>query len=269
VRRALDSKLLRDLRTLRGQVIAIALILAAGVASFVCTLTAYEGLKSSRDVYYARYRMPELFSPVKKAPLSVVSDLGQLPGVRRARGRIVFDVTVDLPQVIEPISGRMISMPDRRQEVLADVHLLRGRWFEGDGTGQVIVAERFAIAHELEVGDRLSVVMNDRKESLAIVGIGLSPEYVYMVRGVGELLPDDKHFTIATTCSPRSIATPSSTMWWTSSTSGWTATEPSARTDSTTSSATACCATTSTPWKALPRCCPSCFSALPHSCCTW
>ena len=47
-----------------------------------------------------------------------------------------------------------------------------------------------------EVGDRLSVVMNDRKESLQIVGIGLSPEYVYMVRGAGELLPDDKHFTI-------------------------------------------------------------------------
>ncbi len=194
--RTLDRKLLRDLRTLRGPVAAIALVLAAGVAAFVCTVTAYHGLRGSRDAYYARYGMPDVFAPVKKAPLAITEELGRVPGVRRARGRIVFDVTMDVAGAREPVSGRIISMPDRHRDVLADIHLVRGRWFEGDGTRQAIVGQRFAEVRELDIGDRVSVVMNDRKESLTIVGLATSPEYVYMVRGGAEILPDPANFTV-------------------------------------------------------------------------
>ena len=41
---ALDRKLLRDLWHLRGQVLAIALVVACGVAVVVTTRTAYESL---------------------------------------------------------------------------------------------------------------------------------------------------------------------------------------------------------------------------------
>jgi putative ABC transport system permease protein len=196
VMRVLDRKLLRNLRTMRGQVLAIVLIVACGVAAFVTVLTAYRGLRSTRDVYYARYRMADLFAPVKRAPRAILADLERVPGVRRAEGRIVFDVTLDLEGLSQPASGRVVSVPDRRRAILNDLHLTRGRWFEGDGTGEVILADRFAAVHGLDVGDTLSVVMNNRKEALRIVGRALSPEFTYLIRGAGEVLPDPYHFTV-------------------------------------------------------------------------
>ncbi|HEX5136904.1 MAG TPA: ABC transporter permease [Planctomycetota bacterium] len=194
--RTLDRKLLRNLGSMRGQLFAIVLIIACGIASFVTVLTAYRGLTSTRDAYYARYRMADLFATVKRAPRAALDDLARLPGVRRAEGRIVFDVTLDVPDLSRPASGRVVSVPDRRTAILNDLHLTRGRWFEGDGTGQVIVADRFAQVHGLEVGDTVSVLMNNKKEALRIVARALSPEFTYLIRGAGDVLPDPESFTV-------------------------------------------------------------------------
>jgi len=194
--RTLDRKLLRNLLSMWGQLLAIVVIVACGVASFVTVLTAYRGLKSTRDTYYARYRMADLFATVKRAPRAVLADLERLPGVRRVEGRIVFDVTLDLEGVARPASGRVVSVPDRRKAILNDLHLTRGRWFEGDGAGQVIVAERFAEIHGLDVGDTVRVIMNNKKEALRVVGRALSPEFTYLIRGAGDVLPDPESFTV-------------------------------------------------------------------------
>lgn len=194
--RTLDRKLLRNLLTMKGQVLAIVLIIACGVASFVTMLTAYRGLNASRDAYYARYRMADVFASVERAPRTIIDQLQQQPGVRRVQGRIVFDVTLDIPAEPQPVSGRIISVPDRQEPALCDLHLVSGDWFTGDGTGEVILAKGFADAHDLRVGDTLSVLMNNRKQDLRIVATALSPEFVYMVRGGGEIMPDPGRFTI-------------------------------------------------------------------------
>jgi putative ABC transport system permease protein len=194
--RVLHIKLLRNLGSMKGQITAIVLIIACGVASFVTVVTAYRGLEESRDAYYRRYRMADVFAPLKRAPRSVLHDLEEVAGVRRVEGRIVFEVTIDLPDLVQPASGRIISVPDRRGQIVNDLHLTRGRWFTTDGDREVIVSDRFAELHGLEVGDVLRVVMNDKKEALRIVGRALTPEFVYLIRGGGEFLPDPKHFTI-------------------------------------------------------------------------
>ncbi len=193
--RALDRKLVRNLATMKGQVIAIVLIVACGVASFVTVVTAYRGLGGSLDAYYRRYRMADVFAPVKRAPRQVLDEIQQIDGVRAAEGRIVFDVTIDLADLPQPVSGRVVSVPDRHGSMLNDLYLVRGRWFEGEGTRQVIVSDRFARAHGLDVGDRLSVLMNDKKEALTVVATALSPEFVYLIRE-GEIAPDPEHFAV-------------------------------------------------------------------------
>ena len=199
--RVLDRKLLRNLGTMRLQIVAIVLIIACGVASFVTMMTAYRGLKQSRDAYYGRYRMADLWAPVKRMPRSSLRKLESVEGVRRVAGRIAFDVVIDLPQMLQPCSGRMISVPQRRRQILNDLHLVRGRWFSDEGTREVIVDERFAEAHELGIGDRLRVIMNNKKEALTIIGVALSPEYVYLVGG-GQLLPDAERFTVLWVSEP-------------------------------------------------------------------
>lgn len=194
--RALDRKLLRNLGSMKGQVIAIVLIIACGVASFVTVLTAYRGLRASRAAYYSRYRMADVFASVKRAPRSVLRELERVPGVRHVEGRIVFEVTIDLPELPQPCTGRALSLPDHRQRILNDLHLVEGDWFTGDGTREVIVSDKFARIHHLQVGDELRVLMNNKKQALRIVATALSPEFVYMIQGAGDILPDPEHFTV-------------------------------------------------------------------------
>ena len=81
--RTLDRKLLRDLRKIRSQAIAIGLIIACGIACWVTVLTAYRGLKGTKEAYYREYRMGDVFATVKKAPRRVLVDLERVPGVRQ------------------------------------------------------------------------------------------------------------------------------------------------------------------------------------------
>ncbi len=194
--KTLDRKLWRDLRTLRGPAIAILLILACGVASFVAVFTAYRGLKGSRDAYYERYRMADLWAPVKRAPRALLERLEGVAGIRRVEARISFEVTLDVAEADLPSTARVVSVPDRPQGSLNDLHLVRGRWFDGDGDREVIVAEKFALVHGLGPGDRIAVLLNNRKVRLRIVGTAQSPEFVYMIRGGGDMLPDPENFTV-------------------------------------------------------------------------
>ena len=63
-----------------------------------------------------------------------------------------------------------------------------------DRTG-VLANEVFAEANGLEIGDEISVVLNGRFQTLRIVGVGLSPEYVFQMRP-GDLLPDERRFGV-------------------------------------------------------------------------
>jgi len=194
--RSLDKKLMRELFRMKGQAVAIALIMACGVSSFVTILIAYRGLKGTRDAYYREYRMADIFAPVKKAPRAIARRLERIEGVRRVRPRIIFDVSIDIKTIPEPCFGRVVSLPDRREKVINDVHLVTGRWFTDDGNREVIVGDRFAVEHGLTPGDRIEVIMNNKKEALTIVGTAISPEFVYMIRGAGDILPDPVHFTV-------------------------------------------------------------------------
>ncbi|MCP1972712.1 hypothetical protein [Bradyrhizobium elkanii] len=68
----LDRKLLREIGALRGQVITIALLVAAGVAVFVGSVLTYDSLSSAVERFYATARFPQVFVTLKRAPLSIV-----------------------------------------------------------------------------------------------------------------------------------------------------------------------------------------------------
>jgi putative ABC transport system permease protein len=186
---ALDRKLLRDLWQMKGQSAAIASVIAAGVAMFVMYLSNFESLQRTRATYYQTARFADVFASLKRAPASVEARIAALPGVEAVSTRVVADVTLDVPEMVEPATGRLVSIPERSRPVLNDIHLRRGRWIDPARPDEVLVSEMFARAHGFEVGDRVAALINGRKRSLTIVGIALSPEYVYAIRP-GEMIPD-------------------------------------------------------------------------------
>ena len=109
VLRALHRKLLRDLLFMRSQAIAIALVLSAGIAMYVAYYSTFDSLQRTRAAYYSDYRFADLFATTKRAPLALASRIREIDGVADAGVRVVVDVTLDMPGVVEPMTA--VSSP--------------------------------------------------------------------------------------------------------------------------------------------------------------
>ncbi len=192
--RAIDRKALRDLWKIKGQALAIGLVIGAGVAMYIMMFSTFDSLRLTQEAYYERYRFADVFAAAKRVPQRLEERIAQVPGVQSVATRVVAQVTLDLKGMTEPVVGRLISVPAQRTGgILNDLALLRGRWIEPGRLDEAVVNLGFAEAHALQPGHTLAAVINGRRRELEIVGIALSPEYVYTVRP-GEWLPDDKRF---------------------------------------------------------------------------
>jgi putative ABC transport system permease protein len=189
----LDRKLLRDLWEMKGQALAIAAVVAAGVTMFVMYLSNFDSLRRTRDEYYETARFADVFATLKRAPNSLAPRIGAIPGVESVATRVVADVTLDVPGMIEPATGRLISLPVRGRPLHNDVYLRSGRWVDPTRPDEVLASEMFCEANKLAPGDHVAAIINGRRRILTIVGVALSPEYVYAIRP-GDIFPDKSRF---------------------------------------------------------------------------
>jgi putative ABC transport system permease protein len=180
---------------MRWQNLAIALVLAAGIATVIMSVSTLQSLDRTRTKFYERSHFGQVFMHLKRAPLSLVPRIRELAGVQSVEPRVVMMVTLDVPNLPEPATGRVVSLPDRGEPQVNRLYLRAGRMLEPRRSGEVLVSEAFASANRLHPGDSLKAVINGKQQTLRVVGVVLSPEYVYSVRP-GELLPDDKRFGV-------------------------------------------------------------------------
>ncbi|MDP2963090.1 MAG: ABC transporter permease, partial [Sulfurimicrobium sp.] len=192
--KTLDRKLLRDLWHMKSQAFSIALVVAAGIGAFIALLSTYDSLQWSRQSYYEEARFAQVFANIKSAPRAVEQQIAELPGVAALETSVVQDVTLDIENVAEPVIGRMIGLSNGSQPGLNHLTLRQGRFPERGKRNEALVSEGFAKAHGLRPGDTVAALLNGKREPLEIVGIVLSPEYIFASRG-GDL-PDDKGFGV-------------------------------------------------------------------------
>ena len=192
---ALNRKLLRDLWKMKAQALAIAMVVAAGVAMYVMYLSNFASLRQTQQAYYSRQRFADVFASLKRAPQRVAADIASIPGLAAFETRTVATVTLDLEDLNEPATGRLVSIPAARRPLVNDLFLRRGRWIEPGHPDEVLASEGFVDAHGFEPGDRVPAVINGRRRPLTIVGVALSPEYIYSIRP-GEMVPDDRRFGV-------------------------------------------------------------------------
>lgn len=189
----LRRKALRDLRRLWAQALAIALVLAAGVATLILGNGAHRALSDTRDRYYQDYRFADLSSDVVRAPLALINDIRAIEGVIQADPRIVKLGRPEIEGMTEPASVLLVSAP--QGDGLNRLHLREGRLPSADAADEAVVSQDFASAHGLRQGAHLTVVMNGKRRDLAITGIALSPEFIYAL-GPGEMMPDPRRFGV-------------------------------------------------------------------------
>ena len=191
----LDMKLVRDFRRLWAQSLAIALVLACGVATLILSIGAYRSLDETRHAYFERYRFGDIFASATRAPKSLGDQIRAIPGVASTELRVAKPVLLDIPNMREPATGMTISLPKSGEPAVNAIFLRRGRLPEPGHGLEVAVNEDFAKAHDFELGSTFHAIMDGSRVELTIVGIALSPEYIYAL-GPGDLMPDDRRFGI-------------------------------------------------------------------------
>jgi putative ABC transport system permease protein len=193
--KALDRKLWRDLWQMKGQAFAIALVIVSGVATFVMFISTMDTLNITRDSFYRDYGFGEVFASLKRAPDSLGRRIAEIPGVDRVETRVVADVKLDIKGFDEPVTAKLVSIPDNASPLLNRLFLRKGRMVTSWKDNEAVVSEAFAEAHGFSPGDTLGAVINGRWKTLVIVGIALSPEFVLQVRP-GAISPDYKRYGI-------------------------------------------------------------------------
>jgi putative ABC transport system permease protein len=193
--RALDRKLFRDLARMRTQAVAIALVVAAGMAMFVALVATYGSLQLSEARYYEEQRLADVWVRLARAPQAVLRDIAAIPGVAAVAGRLVSDAVLDIPGIAEPVTAVVFSVPAKNGHALNDVYVRRGRHVEAGHPGEVLVSEAFSQKNHLVPGDSILATIAGQRVALQIVGVALSPEQV-MVTPPGGLAPDDRRFGV-------------------------------------------------------------------------
>lgn len=189
----LDRKLLRDLMRLKGQALTIALVVAVGVANYITLKSAWRALGDSKAAYYEEYRFADVFARLKRAPDSVAERLGEVPGVASVYPRIVEEVLLPIDGMLTPARGQIVSLPSHGRPPMNDVYVKSGRFPEPGRGNEVLIYEPFAHEHELRPGSILPAILNGKLHELIVVGLALSPEYVFAIEP-GGITSDDERF---------------------------------------------------------------------------
>ncbi len=181
--KALDRKVLRDLRLLWSQAVTIALVVASGIGGFVAMLSAVDSLALARESFYQRGRFADVFAVVKRAPDALTRRLAEIDGVIDVQPTVESMARVTVPGSPDPVVGQLIGLDPRGTQRLNRVSARTGRFPEpGSGAGgelEALVSEGFAQAHGLEPGARVSALVNGKLRTLRITGTALSPEYIF------------------------------------------------------------------------------------------
>jgi len=193
--KALNRKLGRDLWRMKGQVFAITLVVVSGVATFIMFTSTMDSLSLTRNRFYRDYRFADVFVNLKRAPESLKEKIQNVPGVHQIETRVSAYVKLDIQGFDEPVTARIISIPDDGKPLLNRLYIKKGRLADPAKDNEVVINENFAQAHGFDLGDRFAAIIHGKWKELTITGIALSPEFVLIMRPEA-MSPDFKHYGI-------------------------------------------------------------------------
>ncbi len=187
--KAIDKKIFRNLWEMKGQALAIALVIASGIATFVMSLSTLDSLQTTRASFYSDYRFGDGFASLKRAPNRIASQVEAIDGIDTVETRVAAFVNLEIVGYERPVTAKLLSVPEGAPAQLNKLYLRIGSLPDPAREDQVAVSEAFADAHRFVPGDTLFAMINGRRKELTIVGIVLSPEFVYQI-APGSMIPD-------------------------------------------------------------------------------
>jgi putative ABC transport system permease protein len=191
----LRVKLLRDLWHLRGQVAAVALVAAVGIANLVMSRATLASQAASRARFNREYADHDAFADLHRAPEAVARQLARIAGVAAVETRVTTYGRAELDGFHEPITVQAVSLPELGALRMNRLHIRQGRMPGARERDAIAASDAFAEAHRLRPGAALTLVLHGRRQRFRIVGIGTSPEFVAQL-SPRSVFPDPRRFAI-------------------------------------------------------------------------
>ncbi|MFT6452422.1 MAG: putative ABC transport system permease protein, partial [Halocynthiibacter sp.] len=166
----LHAKLFRDLWRIKGQAIAIMVVIGIGVGLQVMMSGFVASLTQTRDAYYERHQFAQVFASVARAPEHVASKLNDIAGVAAVETRISGVALIDIQSRALPISARILSLPTDNLRHLNEIRLTAGRAPETGQIDEIVLLESFAKVHGITPGDQIRVTLNGARRIFDVVG---------------------------------------------------------------------------------------------------
>ena len=162
----------------------------------ILAIGTYQSLDETRSAYYERYRFGDVFASPARAPNSLTRTIAAIDGVAAVETRIDKPGDPRYPGYARAGHGGWRSRYPRAATSRSTTLFLRqGRMPSAARGNEVAVNWSFADAHHFTVGSTFKAVINGSKINLSIVGIVLSPEYIYAL-GPGDMMPDNRRFGV-------------------------------------------------------------------------
>lgn len=193
--RPLDAKLFRDIWRMRMHAAGIVMVLGCGLAVLIMAVGMRGTLERTLDAYYADKRMADLAVSLVRAPDRLGAVVADAPGVTAVETRIAGYALLDLPQMKEPVSARLVSLPRAGRPRVNDLALTSGRWPDPARPEEALVNEAFATALRLKPGATLDMIVHGHRERITLTGIANSPEFIF-VSAPGEMFPQPERFAV-------------------------------------------------------------------------
>ena len=178
----------RDMRRQKWQFIAVLAAVLLGVGLFAGTFNAYLNLGSSLDKTYERLAMADM--TVTGADEGFADTVGAIPGVATVTERRQADVPFEIDEYT--FLGRVVGMPPVGQPAINQIDIDEGSYLDPDDPSGVILESHGAKDFDLEVGESFAVAGRE----VTVVGIGISPEYLWPARDSQSMFTAPKSFAV-------------------------------------------------------------------------
>jgi putative ABC transport system permease protein len=186
VMKKLFLKQLRDMMQSKGQFIAIILVIAVGIAFYTGLATSHSSINNMVKAFYKDQNLADLWVYYGGIDDAGVAKINAINGVVRAEGVTRIDA------VLTSGKGEFFVQSLPKGNNINKPSIISGSL--PNGNTQCIIDKGYAEANNLNIGDSLNIIINNRTSSLTISGTYISPEYIYLVKNVEELIPDHKKF---------------------------------------------------------------------------
>ncbi len=192
----LRKKMMRDILGNKGSYFSCLVLIIIGLLVYMSFSIASDNLQLAKSTLYEEKNFAEGFAEVVSMPKKDVAGLTDVEGVEKVSGRVITEVRVNDAEKDESVYLRLVSQNLADPARLNNMQVIEG---EGliEGEPYALLDASFMEAHQLEKDESLELIHEGELKEIIVQGIGLSPEFVYLIRDEAELYPNPEQFGVA------------------------------------------------------------------------